>query len=91
MYNSVKTVKVCLIFAGIVAILATFNMHNIYAMYWRAENATVFLKNCKLNCELKGTLAVLPFDGRYYIENENGTTYLEPGSYTKIEYPLSQP
>lgn len=90
MHNSVNIVKVCLIFAGIVAILAILNMHNIYAIYWKVENATVFLKDCKLNCELKGTLAVLPFDGRYYIENENGTTYLEPGSYIKIEYPLSQ-
>ena len=64
------------------------NMHNIYAMFWKADNATVYLKNCTVGCELKGTLAVKPFDGRYYIENESGRTYLEHGSYTKIEYPL---
>lgn len=87
---SVKAIQFALNIAGIALTLAVFNMHNIYAIFWKAENATVFLKNCKVNCELKGTLAVLPFDGRYYIENESGTTYLEPGSYNKIVYTLSE-
>lgn len=67
------------------------NAHNIYAVFWKADNATVFLSRCNEDCELKGTLAVQPFDGRYYIENESGKTYLEPNSYARIEYPINKP
>ncbi|MCH8500088.1 MAG: hypothetical protein LAT63_16565 [Marinobacter sp.] len=81
-----KTVKAALIVLVLAFIMAALNMRNIYAMFWKVEGATVVLQPCSEDCELTGTLGVVPFDGRYYIENQDGRFYLEPGSYTMIRF-----
>lgn len=82
-----KTINiVCFVLVG-VFVIAMFNIHNIYAIFWKAENATVTLSGCSTNCELKGTLSVMPFDGRHVIDTDNGRVVLAEGSYTLITYP----
>ena len=53
-----------IVIAAIVVVLlfVVFNMHNLYAMFWSAPGATVWLKGCKNNdCALHGTLRAIPF------------------------------
>lgn len=62
--------KSAIIIVWIILFLGAFNSHNIYAFYWKAENATVQPKHCTADCELKGTLSVIPFDGHYKLTTE---------------------
>ena len=76
------------VFVGaLIIVVAIFNTHNIYALFWKAENTTVFLSKCKENCILKGTLRVKPFDGMLYLTYEGTVTHLRDGTYKEIRYP----
>ncbi len=85
-----KLKPVLLIMLAAIFIVGTFNAHNIYAIFWKAENAVVILSNCSSNCELRGTLRVMPFDGRYFLESGDTNIYLNDGSYESIFYPGEQ-
>ncbi len=69
--------------------LAGINAHNIYAMYWSAPGATVWLKGCNGDaCAIHGTLKAVPWsNGAYELTGKDGgTTPLPKGSYSKMQY-----
>lgn len=68
------------------ALLFTLNAHNIYAVFWKVDNAKVQLSNCKHNCVLYGTLRVKPFDGRYELTNDEGVIILSKDNILYVEY-----
>lgn len=80
--------KKSVIIASVILVLAAFNIHDIYAFYWKAENATVQLKHCTVNCELKGTLSVIPFDGRYKLTTETEEIIFGEDAIKQISVPI---
>lgn len=78
-----------LLLASATLILVSLNIHNISAFYWKAENATVHLKNCTADCELKGTLSVIPFDGRYKLTTETGEVIFTEDAIKLISVPIN--
>lgn len=86
--------KTFLAFAAVISMIIAMNIHNFMAFFWKSENATVMLAHCQVNCELKGTLTVIPFDGRYKLQNEEGETIFSEGSIRMIilqPKPFNQP
>lgn len=69
---------------SVLLVIAAMNIHNFHAMFWKAENATVILKNCEDNCEFNGTLRIIPFDGRYKLETEDGEIVFGKDSFKMI-------
>jgi hypothetical protein len=74
--------------ASAILILVSLNIHNIRAFYWKVEHATVQLKNCAANCELKGTLSVIPFDGRYKLTTETREIVFSKNDIKLISVPI---
>lgn len=82
--------KSAIVIVCIILFLGAFNIHNIYAFYWKAENATVQLKHCTADCELKGTLSVIPFDGRYKLTTETREIVLSKNDIKLISIPIQK-
>jgi hypothetical protein len=73
---------------SLITIFSTFNVHNFYAYWWKAENATVTLNNCSGDCELTGTLRIEPWTGNHLLEEPDGSiTTLQEGMFSAISYP----
>jgi hypothetical protein len=79
--------KLVIIIVCAILFLAAFNIHNIYAFCWKAEHATVLLNNCQVDCELKGTISVIPFDGRYRLITEGQEVIFSMDSIKLITVP----
>lgn len=80
--------RTAIFFVSALLILVSTNAHNLYAFFWKAENATVVLNDCSENCELKGTLSVIPFDGSYRIETDQGEVVFDKDRIKMITYPV---
>jgi hypothetical protein len=80
-------------FFTVVLLFAGFNTHNLYAMFWSAPGATVWLKGCKSDdCALHGTLRAIPFtNGEWEITSQDGAvTKFTEKNYRQMSLPYGK-
>ena len=82
-----KSIKAISLLGIVVFLFVALNIDRLFALLWKADNVIVTFNDCESDCEIKGTLAISPLDGSLYIDNADGRTYLEEGSYREIYYP----
>lgn len=80
-----------LLLIAILMCCGTYSFAKYQSAKWRAQNATVYLDNCKdgQNCEFQGTLRINIWTDTYHLEQQDGSELIfSKDAFAMISYPV---